>query len=116
VVREARVLQGRQGRLLLPGRAEVQVEVRDVRLQRCGEPRRGWLVAGRLRAERVDSRRRGTHRCAREESGELRTVRTQEYGGGGFEPTEALRLQRSSRWLPSFANPSNFECSRNEPG
>jgi hypothetical protein len=38
LVRDARVCQGRQGRLLLPKRGEVQVEVRDVRFQRRGEP------------------------------------------------------------------------------
>ncbi len=38
LVRDARVCQGRQGRLLLPKRAEVQNEVRDVRLQRLGKP------------------------------------------------------------------------------
>src|SRR5215510_7118036 len=40
LVRNARVRQGRQGRLLLPKRAEVQIEVRDVRVQRHGAPRR----------------------------------------------------------------------------
>src|SRR5205807_1138837 len=39
--------------------AEVQGEVRDVRLQRQGKPRRRHRVAGRLRAEGVDRRRRG---------------------------------------------------------
>ena len=34
---EARVCHGRQGRLLLPKRAEVQHEVRNVGLQRHGE-------------------------------------------------------------------------------
>src|SRR5713226_2571894 len=72
LVRDARVCQGRQGRLLLPKRAEVQHEVRDVRLQRRGESRRRRPVAGRLRAEGVDRRRRGKDRRAREESGELR--------------------------------------------
>jgi len=38
-----------------------------------GEPRRRSPVAGRLRAEGVDRRRRGKDRRAREESGELRT-------------------------------------------
>src|SRR2546430_15708717 len=33
LVRDARVCQGRQGRLFLPKRAEVQHEVRDVRLR-----------------------------------------------------------------------------------
>src|SRR5256712_2823786 len=73
LVRDARVYQGRQGRLLLPKRAEVQDEVRDVRLQRRGEPRRKRHVAGRLRAEGADCRRRGKDRRAREEGGELRT-------------------------------------------
>src|SRR5437867_7504043 len=75
LVRDARVLQGRQGRLLLPRRAEVQEQVRDGWLQRRGESRRRRAVAGRLRAEGVDRRHRGTHRRAREESGELRTGR-----------------------------------------
>src|SRR5439155_19126259 len=73
LVRDARVCQERQGRLLLPKRAEVQHEVRDVRLQRRGEARRRRRVAHRLRAEGVDRRRRGKDRRAREESGELRT-------------------------------------------
>ena len=38
LVRDARVRQGRQDRLLLPERREVQVEVRDARLQRPGRP------------------------------------------------------------------------------
>jgi hypothetical protein len=59
LVRDARVRQGRQGRLLLPERAEVQDEVRDARLQRHGEPRRRRHVADRLRAEGADCRRRG---------------------------------------------------------
>ena len=53
--------------------AEVQDEVRDVRLHARGEPRRRRHVADRLRAEGVDRRRRGKDRRAREESGELRT-------------------------------------------
>src|SRR5439155_8020577 len=80
LVRDARVLQGRQGRLLLPRRAEVQEQVRDVRLQRRGEPRRGRPVAGRLRAEGADCGRGGTHRRAGEESGELIGS---DYRGGG---------------------------------
>src|SRR2546425_10643509 len=74
LVRDARVCQGRQGRLLLPRRAEVQNEVRDTGLQRQGEPRRRHPVAGRLRTERVDPHRGGKDQGAREESGELRTV------------------------------------------
>src|SRR5208337_2359439 len=70
---DARVCQGRQGRLLLPKRAEVQNEVRDVRLHAQREPRRRRHVADRLRAEGADRRRRGKDRRAGEESGELRT-------------------------------------------
>src|SRR5437899_9004196 len=73
LVRDARVCQGRQGRLPLPGSGEVQDEVRDVRLQRQGEPRRRQHVAQRVRAERFDRCRRGKDQRAREESGELRT-------------------------------------------
>ena len=40
LVRDARLRQGRQGPLLLQARGEVQDEIRDVRLQRQGEPRR----------------------------------------------------------------------------
>src|SRR5580693_6622230 len=72
LVRDARVCQGWQGRLLLPKRAEVQDEVRDVRLHARGEPRRRRHVADRLRAEGVDCRRRGKDRRAGKESGELR--------------------------------------------
>src|ERR1700694_1411055 len=75
LVWDARVCPGRQDRLLLPEREEVQHEVRDVRLQRQGEPRRRSYVASRLRADEVDRRRRGKNRRAREESGELRTTR-----------------------------------------
>src|SRR2546430_3358790 len=88
LVRDARVCQGRRGRLLLPARAEVQNEVRDPRLQRRGEPRRRRPVAGRLRAEGVDPDRRGKDQRAREESHPLRTetyrrsIATNESGGG----------------------------------
>src|SRR5438876_10568050 len=80
--------KGRQGRLLLPMRAEVQHEVRDVRLQRQGEPRRRRPVADRLRIEAVDRRRRGKDRRAREESSELRTELA-------TAPRHAHRKQRS---------------------
>src|SRR3712207_911651 len=56
---------------LLPKRAEVRREVRDARLQRPGEPRRGRHVADLLRAEGVGRRRRGEDRRVREEGGEL---------------------------------------------
>ena len=46
--------------------------LRDVRLQRLGEPRRGQHVADLVRARGADPRRRGTDRCAREASGDLR--------------------------------------------
>ena len=72
LVRDARVYQGRQDRLLLPERAEVQHEVRDARLQRHGEPRRRRHVADCLRGQGVDRRRRGKDQRACEESGELR--------------------------------------------
>src|SRR3989442_3850940 len=75
LVRDARVRQGRQCRLLLPKRAQVQDEVRDVRLQRQGERRRRHRVAGRLRPEGADRRRRSKDRRAREESGELTSKR-----------------------------------------
>jgi hypothetical protein len=71
LVRRARVCPGWQGRLLLPKRGEVQIEVRNVRLQRHGEPRRRRHVAGLLRAEGADRRRRENDRRAREKSGEL---------------------------------------------
>src|SRR5712691_2642123 len=76
-LRDARVRQGRQCRLLLPKRAQVQGEVRDVRLQRQGEPRRRHRVAGRLRPEGADRRGRSKDRRAREESGELRSSPSQ---------------------------------------
>src|SRR6266704_1352414 len=74
LVRDARLCQGRQGRLLLPGSGEVQDEIRDVKLQRQVEPRRGQYVASRLRIEGVDSGRRSKDRRACEKSGELRTA------------------------------------------
>jgi len=53
------------------------------------EPRRRRHVAGRLRANGVDRRRRGKDRRARQESGELRTqLATHE--------TDALRIQVTS--------------------
>ena len=72
LVRDARVRQGRQGRLLLHAGAEVQHAVCDVRLQRHGESRRRHHVARRLRADGVDRHRRGRDCRAREASGELR--------------------------------------------
>jgi hypothetical protein len=72
LVRDARVCQqGRQGSLLLPERREVQREVRYVRLQRQGEPRRGRHVADLVCAEGVDRRRRGKDRRAREDGSGL---------------------------------------------
>ncbi len=66
------------------------IEVRDVRLQRRGEPRRRRHVAGLLRAEGVDRRRRGKDRRAREESGELRTELAS-------EPRMGRRTTRNNR-------------------
>jgi hypothetical protein len=53
--------------------AEVQDKVRDIRLQRPGEPRPRRDAADRLRTDRADRRRRGKDRRTREESGELTT-------------------------------------------
>jgi hypothetical protein len=49
----APALEGRQDRLLLPERAEIQIEVRDTRLHARSEPRRRRYVADRLRSEAV---------------------------------------------------------------
>jgi hypothetical protein len=46
--------QRRRPRLLFPKGAEVQDEIRDVRLQRQGEPRRRRHVADLLRVEEID--------------------------------------------------------------
>ena len=54
-------------------RGEVQLEVRDVRLQRRGEPRQRRHVADLLRAQGADRRRGEEDRRAREEGGALRT-------------------------------------------
>src|SRR5438094_7406545 len=86
LVRDARVLQGREGRLLLPRRAEVQEQVRDVWLQRRGESRRRRAVAGRLRAEGVDSYGRGEDQRAREESRALRTIASKMRRGWDSNP------------------------------
>ena len=52
-------IQGRQGRLLLPERAQVQRALRHARLQRRGEPGRRRHVADCLRAGGADPRRGG---------------------------------------------------------
>src|SRR5207237_8377892 len=91
--RDALVCRERQGRLLLPKRAEVQHEIRDVRLQRRGEPRRRRHVADRLRSDGVDRRRRGKDRRAREESGELRTGSPRRRGLSG-----PAWLSSTTRW------------------
>ena len=69
LVRDARVCQGRQGRVLLQECGEVQIEVRHVRLRGGGEPRRRRHVADVLRTERADRRGREEDRRAREERG-----------------------------------------------
>src|SRR5213078_3044462 len=97
LVRDASVRQGRQCRLLLPKRAQVQGEVRDVWVQRQGEPRRGHSVAGRLRAEGVDRRRRGKDRRAREESGELRRLLN-------FQAQGVIRDEEISRRSASWSS------------
>src|SRR4029450_13358465 len=73
LARGGRLCQGRQGRLLLQERGEVQLEVRDVWFRRSSEPRRGKHVADLLRADEVDRSRRGEDHRAREEGGALRT-------------------------------------------
>src|SRR5215218_7702448 len=72
LVRDAGLRQGRQGRVLLPERRQVQGAVRDVRLQRRRQPRRRHDVADVLRAEGPDRRRRGDDRCPRAARRELR--------------------------------------------
>jgi hypothetical protein len=64
----------------MPG--QVQVEVRDARLQRQGEPRRRHHVADRFRADEVDRRRREEDRRAREEGNELRARHLARLEGG----------------------------------
>jgi hypothetical protein len=49
-------------------------------------------VAGRLRAEGVDRRRRGKDRCAREESGELRARRLAWFEGRDGLPQRRRQL------------------------
>ena len=77
LVRHARIRQGRQDRLLLQERREVQVEVRDVRLRGSGEPRRWRHVADLLGAQGADRRRREADHRAREEGGALATMATE---------------------------------------
>ena len=69
LVRNARIRQGRQDPLLLPERGEVQLEVRNVRLHRRGEPRQGRHVADLVRAQEADGRRGEEDQRAREASG-----------------------------------------------
>jgi len=54
LVRDARLCQGRQRRLLFQDAAKFQGEVRDARLRRQGEARRWRHVAELLRADRAD--------------------------------------------------------------
>jgi hypothetical protein len=91
LVRDARVCQGRQGRLLLHRCVQVQREVRDVRLQRLGEPRRRQHVADLLRAEGADPRRGEEDRRAREEGGELRHLPRQLRATDAGEADDDLR-------------------------
>src|SRR6266487_1516343 len=100
LVRNARVReQGRQGRLLLPQRHEVQGAVRDVRLQRQREARRRLHVAHRLRAEEADQGRRGQDREARQAGGELNDERDHSHhperarGPGRADLRRAARAQ-----------------------
>src|SRR3989449_2151821 len=110
LVRDAGVRQGRQWRLLLPKRAQVQGEIRDVRLQRQSEPRRRNRVAGRLCAEGVDRHRRGKDRRAREESGKLR--RSLHFQAQGSPPPNTLH--QTAAMVKSTARPLvscwSFNC------
>ena len=65
-------------------------QIRDVRLQRRGEPRRRRPVASRLRAEGVDRRRRGKDHRAREESGELRMKASTNPSPKGKSPSQQI--------------------------
>ena len=65
----ARLFEGRQGPVLLPGRAEVQDAILDSRLQRRGAARRRHHVADLLRAGGADRGRRGQDRSAHQEGG-----------------------------------------------
>ena len=71
LVGDARLRQGRQRHLLLPERAEVQVEICDVGFQRQGEPRRRRHLADCLRPDGIDLCGRDKDQCAREEGSEL---------------------------------------------
>ena len=73
LVRDARVCQAREGRLLLSKRAEVQDKVREARIQRPVEPRRRHHVANGLRPYEDDRRRRGKDRRPCEEGRWLTT-------------------------------------------
>ncbi len=92
LVRDARVCQGRQGRMLLPKFAEVQNEVRDVRLHARGKPRRRRHVADRLRVKGADRRRRGKDRRAR------RWDESEASAGG--PPFRLARFRTAREWLP----------------
>jgi hypothetical protein len=82
----------------LPKREQAQVEVRDARLQRHGEPRRRRHVADLLRAEEVDRRRREKDRRARKEI------------GGADEGGRADYKRRSgARWLTVAPKGSDVE-------
>ena len=70
-VEERAAMRERAHELKRSERGEVQDEVRDARLQRSGEPRRGTHVPYLLRAEGADRRRGGKDRRAGEEGGEL---------------------------------------------
>ena len=75
LVRDARVCQGRQGRLLLPKRAEVQDEVRDVRLQRRRRTStKGTMWPTGFALKELTATEEARISRAREESGELRRV------------------------------------------
>ena len=72
LLQDPHLCQGRQGRLLLPKRGEVQVAVRDVRLQREANLDDGpWPTSFALKG--LTAAEEDRDRRTREESGELRT-------------------------------------------
>jgi hypothetical protein len=70
LIRHARVCQGRKGRLLLPERGEVQVEVRDVRFNDTANLDEGEMWPTSFALKKLN-RRGEEDRRTRQKSGEL---------------------------------------------
>src|SRR6185312_1557346 len=124
VVRDARLLERRERRLLLQARGEVQVALRDARLQRQGQPRQGRDVADRLRAEEdhagggeedhrpreaggaLTTKRRGRDSNPRTTKPPLTVFETAPFNHSGTPPEGP---QKASAWLrrtPGAARPT----------